>query len=225
MTSQEIKVEISDDSDLTEGVLELEDHNYNQTTSSTVTPSSSSAPKSQAGPGPDKPDQTLAKMYCQLANARRKAQVERSLGPKEKDECDIYSKLLAIKLRRLPRNERMIYMNKIDGLFVERIYKNRNCETSCPRISFPSASSFPVSHSPSTAAQSSSSDHIINIIIPELPSYAHTSYSEPIVTITSPNEHSLETGDITQNKVRQKVKKRRRQRRYWMTNIHKGRTR
>lgn len=36
---------------------------------------------------------------------------------KEEDEYDHYAKILATKIRRVPENEREIFMHEVDGLY------------------------------------------------------------------------------------------------------------
>lgn len=39
---------------------------------------------------------------------------------REDDECDLFTKLLAKKLKKLPNHERELFMYEIDGLFIKR---------------------------------------------------------------------------------------------------------
>ncbi|XP_072393914.1 uncharacterized protein [Diabrotica undecimpunctata] len=44
------------------------------------------------------------------------------MGHIDEDECELYAKILAKKLRKLPEEERQIMMYEIDGLFIRRSY-------------------------------------------------------------------------------------------------------
>ncbi|KAB0803045.1 hypothetical protein PPYR_00015 [Photinus pyralis] len=71
--------------------------------------------------------------------------------PTEEDECDLYGKMLAKKLRKLPEEKRQLFIYEIDGLFIQR----------CRSLSFPSQ------HRPERSNTPSSS-HSSN--------YSHSSY-------------------------------------------------
>lgn len=43
---------------------------------------------------------------------------------RDEDECDMFGKMLAKKLRKLPEHEREIFMYDIDGMFINRIHLN-----------------------------------------------------------------------------------------------------
>lgn len=46
--------------------------------------------------------------------------------PHEEDDCDLYGKMLAKKLRKLPEVERLHYMYEIDGLFLRQLNRAQN---------------------------------------------------------------------------------------------------
>lgn len=41
--------------------------------------------------------------------------------PKEDDDCDLYAKLLATKLRKLPEEKKLRFMHDIDGMYMQYI--------------------------------------------------------------------------------------------------------
>jgi len=45
---------------------------------------------------------------------------------KEEDEYDCYAKILATKIRRLPENEREIFMYEVDGLYINFLRRSNN---------------------------------------------------------------------------------------------------
>lgn len=87
---------------------------------------------------------------------------------KEEDECDLYAKIFAKKLRKLPECEREIFMYEIDGMFINRLrHCNNQSLTSCTNPSFTP----PVSNQPKSA---------VEINTPKRPSSPSlSSYSEP----------------------------------------------
>lgn len=44
----------------------------------------------------------------------------------EDDDCDLFAKILAKKLRKLPEHERLLLMYEIDGMFISRLYGNNS---------------------------------------------------------------------------------------------------
>lgn len=96
----------------------------------------------------------------------------------EEDECDLYCKLLAKKLRGLPENERTIFMYEIDGMFIKRL---RNVSTSSPNFYIPQGP---------TSSHSSDSEPFHNVMR-KRPNSSCTTYSEPAILnkssdVTSP---------------------------------------
>lgn len=90
---------------------------------------------------------------------------------KEEDECDLYAKIFAKKLRKLPECEREIFMYEIDGMFINRLrHCNNQSLTSCTNPSFTP----PVSNQPKSA---------VEINTPKRPSSSLSSYSEPELRI------------------------------------------
>lgn len=49
--------------------------------------------------------------------------LENVLNKKEEDEYDLYGRILANKIRKLPENERQLFMYDIDGMFVQRDHR------------------------------------------------------------------------------------------------------
>lgn len=98
MTSQRAIEEIANETEEIESVSLLGDDN-NLTVPSTSTTSLSSKQKSRRRPVPDLAEQQMATAFGQLTNALSQRQFERPPPPKEEDECDLYGKLLARKLR------------------------------------------------------------------------------------------------------------------------------
>ncbi|CAH1963710.1 unnamed protein product, partial [Acanthoscelides obtectus] len=65
-------------------------------------------------------EKQMATAFEQLTNDIRQRRSE-CRPAHEDDDCDLYPKLLAIKLRELPNDERKLIMYQIDGLFISRI--------------------------------------------------------------------------------------------------------
>lgn len=74
--------------------------------------------------------------------------------PEEEDDCDLYGKMLAKKLRRLPEEERQTFMYEIDGMFIRRY---RNSVPSYSSYSQPVESN--ISNRPSTSHSSYSDNY------------------------------------------------------------------
>lgn len=68
-----------------------------------------------------------------LQNAVSKRPIER-----DEDECDLYGKMLAMKLRKLPEDERESTMYEIDGIFLKR----RHLRPQSPHSNFPGSHPF-----------------------------------------------------------------------------------
>lgn len=52
----------------------------------------------------------------------------------KEDECDLYGKMLAKKLKKLPESERISFMYEVDGLFLRRFSRNADFTTRTHRI-------------------------------------------------------------------------------------------
>lgn len=92
---------------------------------------------------------------------------------KEEDECDLYGKIFAKKLRKLPDNEREIFMYEINGMFVNRLlHCNNQSLTSYTALSF----------TPQVSCEPKSA---VEINVPKRPSSSSSSYSEPVKRISS----------------------------------------
>lgn len=55
----------------------------------------------------------------------------------EEDEYDLYGRILANKIRKLPENERELFMYDIDGMFVQRYNRLTNPLLSSRQPTFP----------------------------------------------------------------------------------------
>ncbi|CAH2009322.1 unnamed protein product [Acanthoscelides obtectus] len=116
-------------------------------------------------------EKQMATAFEQLTNDIRQRRSE-CRPAHEDDDCDLYAKLLAIKLRELP-NERKLIMYQIDGLFISRInQRSYERHTTSPQYySRPSSmATIYEQHTPSTQFQD----------IPSRPTSVNTIYSEPI---------------------------------------------
>lgn len=92
----------------------------------------------------------------------------------EEDECDLYCKLLAKKLRGLPENDRALFMYEIDGMFINRL---RNVSSPSPIFS----ASHYIPQRP-ISSQSSYTEPLINEMRIRKRSYSSsTSHSEPAI--------------------------------------------
>ncbi|CAK1597891.1 unnamed protein product [Parnassius mnemosyne] len=157
---------------------------------------SSHTPKpgtSRRRPATDLAERQMSSAFGQLTNILTKRQNEHTPQPKEDDDCDLFSKLLAKKLRELPPDDRKLFMYDIDTLFINRIKERLiRRQTPSPHYSVPYSSysvvlpnASPISNHPSTSQTSYS------ILLPNAspianrPSTSQTSYSEPLPN-TSP---------------------------------------
>lgn len=53
-----------------------------------------------------------------------------------KEDDDYYGKILAIKIRRLPENEREVFMYEVNGLYINRLRRS-NYQSSTSRSTTP----------------------------------------------------------------------------------------
>ncbi|CAG9785648.1 unnamed protein product [Diatraea saccharalis] len=134
--------------------------------------------KSRRRPAPDLAEQQMAAAFSQLTNVlgRKSERPPQS----EEDECDLYGKLLAKKLRELPKDDRQIIMYQIDGLFINRLQLNR--ETPSPQYSFTRYSSNSNVHRPTSTQSAYSEPYTIS----HRPSSTQSFYSEPYTSVTAP---------------------------------------
>ncbi|XP_038220497.1 uncharacterized protein LOC119838581 [Zerene cesonia] len=117
-------------------------------------------------------EKQMATAFEQLTNDIRQRRSE-CRPAHEDDDCDLYAKLLAIKLRELPNDERKLIMYQIDGLFISRINQRSYARhTPSPQYySRPSSiATAYAQHTPSPQFQD----------IPSRPTSVNTVYSEPI---------------------------------------------
>lgn len=124
---------------------------------------------------PNTAEQQMATAFGQLTNVLGQRQSHTAI--KEDDDCDLYAKLLATKLRELSKDERKLIMYEIDGIFVNRIQcRLPRRETPSPLYSNPY--SRPPSVSTSCRSQAKRSR----------PSSTLSSYSEPMSNIHASNQ-------------------------------------
>ncbi|KAH9630270.1 hypothetical protein HF086_012455 [Spodoptera exigua] len=119
-------------------------------------------------PASETAEKQMAVAFGQLTNVLGQRQNENIPAHKD-DDCDLYAKLLAIKLRELSTDERKIMMYQIDGLFINRISQKSN-ERHTP---YPQYYSRPSSMA---GAYSTPSPQVI----PSRPTSVNSVYSEPI---------------------------------------------
>ncbi|CAD7090173.1 unnamed protein product [Hermetia illucens] len=85
--------------------------------------------------------QKMTTAFSQLTNAVTQRPSKPSRADEE-DECDLYAKLLARKMRELPKDDRKLMMYEIDGLFIRKIKRRTfSRETSSPQYFAPSTPS------------------------------------------------------------------------------------
>lgn len=56
---------------------------------------------------------------------------------KDEDECDLYGRLFAHKLRKLPEHERALFVYEVDGMFLKRMNapeNNSKCSSDQPTL-------------------------------------------------------------------------------------------
>lgn len=83
----------------------------------------------------------------------------------EEDECDLFSRILAKKLRKLPEHERELFMYEIDGMFINRSRNLNPPQSNSPTHTSNQPSS---SHSDYLVIQMSSQETSSPGIIPEI---------------------------------------------------------
>lgn len=130
----------------------LSDHRSTVTTPSRPSTLTNKRPRL----APKTAEEHMAVAFGQLTNVLSQKQSENTPAHKD-DDCDLFAKLLAIKLRELPNDERKVMMYQIDGLFINRINQNSYAR-----------------HTPSPQFQ----------VYPIRPTSVNTVYSEPIHNTT-----------------------------------------
>lgn len=101
----------------------------------------------------------MKEAFSTLRNAINKRSIE-------EDECDLFARILAKKLRKLPEHERELFMYEIDGMFINR---SRHRPQSNSYVSPTHTSNRPSSsHSDVLAIQMSNQDSSLPVIIPEI---------------------------------------------------------
>lgn len=124
--------EIEEDTDQTEDDPLIRDRTSTVTTPSRPPSRSPSRPPSiqavtnkRRRPASETAEKQMAGAFGQLTNVLGQRQNENIPAHKD-DDCDLYAKLLAIKLREMSTDERKIMMYQIDGLFINRISQKSN---------------------------------------------------------------------------------------------------
>ncbi|XP_022113224.2 uncharacterized protein LOC110991862 isoform X2 [Pieris rapae] len=143
------------DTETTENHNNLEGPSNFIAASSSTPSTNKSTEKTRRRQHQDMAEQQMASAFSQLTNAlsHRSSEVV-----KEDDECDLYAKLLAKKIRELPKDDRRLLMYEIDGLCIRRINRRSfSRDTPSPNYFEPYARSYTANR----------------------PSSAQTSYSEP----------------------------------------------
>lgn len=99
---------------------------------------------------------------------------------KEEDEYDYYAKILAKKIRKLPENEREVFMYEVDGLYIDFLRRSNN-QSSTSRSTTPIFGKNIQSRPP----PSCTSTPILGTSIQSRPPSSLASYSEPEIIISS----------------------------------------
>jgi len=98
----------------------------------------------------------------------------------EEDEYDLYGRILANKLRKLPENERQLFMYNIDGMFVQRYHRFNNPLLSSLQPTFSRALSTGMNtaneSSSTVTSYSDSPCQPLSILIPEQPLTTYSTY-------------------------------------------------
>ncbi|CAG4938819.1 unnamed protein product [Parnassius apollo] len=115
--------QIEEDTDQTEYDPLIRDRTSTVTTPSTPSsrsPSIQAVTNKRRRSASEAAEKQMAVAFGQLKNVLGQRQNENIPAHKD-DDCDLYAKLLAIKLRELSTDERKIMMYQIDELFINRI--------------------------------------------------------------------------------------------------------
>ncbi|CAG4962724.1 unnamed protein product [Parnassius apollo] len=167
--------QIEEDTDQTEDDPLIRDRTSTVTTPSTPPSGSPSRPPSIQAftnkchrPASEMAEKQMAVAFGQLTNVLGQRQNENIPAHKE-DDCDLYAKLLAIKLRALSTDERKIMMYQVDGLFINRISQKSN-ERHTPNTQYYSRPSSMAGVYSTPSPQ----------VIPSRPTSVNSVYSEPI---------------------------------------------
>lgn len=99
---------------------------------------------------------------------------------KEEDEYDYYAKILAKKIRKLPENEREVFMYEVDGLYIKFLRRSNN-QSSTSRSTTPIFGTNIQSQPP----YSRNTTPILGTSIPSRPPSSLASYPEPEIIISS----------------------------------------
>ncbi|CAB3252739.1 unnamed protein product [Arctia plantaginis] len=198
VSSQKIPIESAD---LAEEEKDVEDSDLRQ-------PSTSQTPKpltSLRRPATDIAERQMYSAFGQLTNILSKRQKENQPPPKEEDDCELYAKLLAKKLRELPPDDRKLMMYDIDTLFVNRIKEKQMRQTlsSYHSVPYQMQIASPRVKRPSTSQTSYTEPSANTSPYLNRPSPSPTSYSEPTISFSDQpapsHSESLLVKSSTQN--------------------------
>ncbi|CAB3235641.1 unnamed protein product [Arctia plantaginis] len=198
VSSQEIPIESAALAEEEKGV---EDSDLGQ-------PSTSQTPKpltSRRRPATDIAERQMYSALGQLTNILSKRQKENQPPPKEEDDCELYAKFLAKKLRELPPDDRKLMMYDMDTLFVNRIKEKQMRQTlsSYHSVPYQMQIASPRVKRPSTSQTSYTEPSANTSPYLNCPSPSPTSYSEPTISFSdqpaTSHSESLLVKSSTQN--------------------------
>jgi hypothetical protein len=109
----------------------------------------------------------------------------------EEDEYDLYGRILANKLRKLPENERELFMYDIDGMFVQRYHRLNNPLLSSLQPTFSANKS-----SSTVTSFSDSPSQPLSILIPEQPLTTNSTYSNSNTLSNTSNQLTVSNSHI-----------------------------
>jgi len=123
---------------------------------------------------------------------------------KEEDEYDYYAKILAKKIRKLPENEREVFMYEVDGLYINFLRRSNN-QSSTSRSTTPIFGTNIQSRPPPSCATTSilgtsiqsrpppscATTPILGTSIQSRPPSSIASYSEPEIIISNPSSPAV----------------------------------
>ncbi|CAH1987008.1 unnamed protein product [Acanthoscelides obtectus] len=181
----------------TEAIEEEEDNNLGQASTSSHTPTPVT---SRRRPATDSAERQMSAAFGQLTNILAKRQKEHPPPSKEDDDCELYAKLLAKKLRELPPDDRKLFMYDIDTLFINRIKGNLirhptlSSYNSVPYQLYSVPNASPISNRPSTSKTSYSEPNASPFS--DRPSSFQSSYSEPLPN-ASPSSNQPSTSQTS----------------------------
>lgn len=105
--------------------------------------------------------------------------------PKEDDDCDLYAKLLATKLRKLPEGKKLRFMHDIDGMYMQyAVHSESSSPVPTPSPQSQHASQFILS-------RKSSHDQY-----QQRPGTSSSSHSEPIIHYSPNSNINIQSNDV-----------------------------